>query len=76
MSPSYVSRLVDGKYQVVQVDKKTVFCPYCSSTELELELSYDSDISGAHVDWYICQGCGWDVEVVDGVVQPKRLESH
>ena len=74
MSPRFVVRLVDGKYQVVSIEGDTVFCPYCNSRDLEKELSYDSEISGAHVDWYICQGCGWDVEVIDGVVQPKCIE--
>jgi len=60
---------VDGKYQVVEIPDDLV-CPYCHSEDLDLELSYDREISGAHVDWYICQGCGWDVEVVDGVTSP------
>jgi len=46
-------------------------CPYCSSWDLVLELSFDSELSGKHVDWYICQGCGWDVEVIDHVTQKE-----
>ena len=46
-------------------------CPYCSSWDLELELSFDCILSGAHVDWYVCRGCGNPVEVIDHVTQKE-----
>ena len=68
--PSYVSRKVNGVWTALLIKtSEELKCPYCGSENLELEISYDSVISGQHVDWYTCAGCGWDVEVVDGVTQ-------
>lgn len=49
-------------------------CPYCGSWDLELEYSYDSVLSGKSVAWYLCQSCGNDVEVVDGITTPAEAK--
>ena len=73
MSPSYTARLIDGEYRVVEVDGK-IICPYCDSSDLESDESFDSVISGERVDWYVCKACGSPVEVVEGITMREGDE--
>lgn len=75
----YISRKVNGAWTAVKVEEEAPgrpTCPYCKIIpyeDLVPQISFDCVISGKHVDWFECPGCGVGVEVIDGEVILEKV---